>query len=408
MDQLSKQSLGSCGEFEVLSRLSLQGFEACISNMTKNNFKGVDIFCQNPETGEVVGIQVKTSTKKIFPVGLTIGDIRRGDWQTKIKGPWVFVHVSGTAINPDFRFFILSHHEMIDMIGVTHDWYINKWERKKELSDNGVVCVSMDWLLKKDEKAKPNVHPECIIPLTESAENQWQKLWNNGVKPYIGKVIHRMTVPDMEITVDKEGKSIKIFSPEEIQEVKELIQNELGFKAQDVVLRTVKNSTAQYLIFDIDDRHYVVRFADHTYAIPAGENCILLSNRYEYRVNGLNFIIEPSLYRFTSEDIVNSIKGTEKWYKHFNSKENIAKIKRFVNEYVNKEEMLDIYCNSCEKSDWNGMFEDFMVYPSTFGMELASYYIDENNIDENNLTVDEYDCLFTALSSIMERELETI
>ncbi len=177
MNQLTKQSLGSCGEFEVLSRLSLQGLEACISNMTKNNFKMIDIFCQNPQTSQVVGIQVKTSTKTIFPVGLTIGDIRRGNWQSKIKGPWIFVHVSGTVVNPIFRFFILSCSEMIQMIDVTHDWYINQWNRSKELSDNGVVCISMKWLEKQDEKAKFNVHPECIIPLKESAENQWQKLW---------------------------------------------------------------------------------------------------------------------------------------------------------------------------------------------------------------------------------------
>lgn len=179
MNELSKQSLGSCGEYEVLSRLSLQGLDACISNMTRNNFKLIDIFCHDPQSGKLVGIQVKTSTKNAFPVGLTIGDIRRGDWQSKITGAWVFVHVTGTITNPGFRFFILSRSELIRMIEVTHDWYINQWYRENPLSDNGVVCISLKWLEKIDEKEKTNVHPECIIPLQESAENKWDKLWED-------------------------------------------------------------------------------------------------------------------------------------------------------------------------------------------------------------------------------------
>ena len=179
MKNLSKQDLGKCGEFEVLSRLTLQGIDACIPNMTKNNFKFVDIFCQNPLNGKPVGVQVKTTTKTSFPAGLTIGDIKRGNWHSKITGPWVFVHVTGTVIEPSFRFFILSRAEMIKMVEVTHDWYINRWNRNKPLSDNGVVCIQLTWLEKKDEKEKANVHPACVIPLAESSENKWEKLWED-------------------------------------------------------------------------------------------------------------------------------------------------------------------------------------------------------------------------------------
>ncbi len=179
MNQSSKQSLGASGEYEVISRLILQGWDACISNLTKNNFKLIDVFCHNPELSKLVGIQVKTTTKNIFPIGMTIGDIRSGNWHSKILGPWIFVQVKGTITKPDFRFFILSRSEMIKMVEVTHDWYINQWNRTKPLSDRGVVCIYLKWLEKIDEKAKFSVHPQCIIPLKESAENQWSKLWDD-------------------------------------------------------------------------------------------------------------------------------------------------------------------------------------------------------------------------------------
>lgn len=179
MNQLTKQALGGCGEYEVLSRLTLHGWHACISNMTQTNFQAIDIFCHHPQLNKIVGIQVKTTTKNSFPVGLTMGDIRKGNWRSKITGPWVFVQISGTIDKPNFRFFVLSQSEMIKMVEVTHDWYINQWTRNTPLSDNGVVCISLKWLEKKDEIAKANVHPQCIIPLTKSSEDLWEKLWED-------------------------------------------------------------------------------------------------------------------------------------------------------------------------------------------------------------------------------------
>lgn len=199
--------------------------------------------------------------------------------------------------------------------------------------------------------------------------------------------MHDFEPDEMEITVDKDGKSLKLFSDQEIQEIKKLIQEKLGLNDEDVVIRTQKSS-AKYIMLYQDDRHYLIRFADHTYAIPAGEHKILLSNRYVYRSTGLNFIIEPSLYRFSPEEIVTAIQDTEKWYNHFNSKENLAKIKCFVKEY-DEEEPTD-----------DDIFNDCALYPYTLGMELAGRYMDENNLDDDNA--------FTALSSIMERELDLL
>lgn len=201
--------------------------------------------------------------------------------------------------------------------------------------------------------------------------------------------MHLRNEPKMEITIDKEGQSLKLFSLKEIQEVKQMMQEKLGLNEEDVIIRIEKKSSAKYIMLVQDDRHYVVRFADHTYAIPAGEDKILLGIRYAYKANGLNFIIEPSIYRYSHEEIVSAIQETEKWFKHFNSKEILKKIKRFVQEYVEEEGTED-----------DDIFKDCILYPYTLGMELASLYMKtEEYLNDLN------DFAFTALSSIMDREL---
>ena len=180
----NKAAMGQIGEFEVLSRLLLHEWNACNANVSQLNFKGVDIFCQNPETGQIVGIQVKTSTYKSFPLGITIGEFVDGSWRSKICGPYVFVHLAGSENNPIFRFFILSQHEMLEMIETTHNWYVKEWHREKPLSPHGVMCINLPWLEvnpkiipSKTDKDGNLKYPSCEIPLTETAENKWHKIW---------------------------------------------------------------------------------------------------------------------------------------------------------------------------------------------------------------------------------------
>lgn len=193
----------------------------------------------------------------------------------------------------------------------------------------------------------------------------------------------------MEITEDKEGKSIKLFSLEEIKKVKKLFQENLGVKEEDIVVRKAKKTSTLYIKIKQDDRHYDIRLADHTYTIPKEEHKILLNNRHKYGFNGLTFIIEASVYNYTPEDIVNAIQGTEKAFKLFNSTKNLAKIRKYVEEYEEK-----------DAEDELDRFKDSILYPDTISMELAGLYM-----KENELTDDKYNSNFIALSSIMEREI---
>lgn len=196
---------------------------------------------------------------------------------------------------------------------------------------------------------------------------------------------------DMEVTEDKEGKTIKIFTPEETEKVRKFIKDKLGLSEDDIYHRRSAKTSTQYIIINQGKRRYDIRLADHTYASPKGEHKILLNNRHKYGPNGLTFIIEASIYRYSPEDIVNTIKGTEKAFKLFNSKKNLAKIRQYVNEYEEKgvEDEMD-------------RFKDSVLYPHTIAMELAGLFM-----GENELTDDGYNSNFTALSSIMEREIDS-
>lgn len=59
--KINKNQISLAGEFAVLSKLSLLGFDA---NLTLGNTKGVDILASNPATGKMFKIEVKTSLKK--------------------------------------------------------------------------------------------------------------------------------------------------------------------------------------------------------------------------------------------------------------------------------------------------------------------------------------------------------
>lgn len=119
MKKVTNQNKGAIGEYMVLARLLLLGYDAAIANFTINNVKGYDIFCRNNDTGMIRTIQVKTTTEGAFHVGMSHAlffddrgrvDMMRGRKlvEDKIDSPWIFVNVAGTEFQPQFRFFSLS------------------------------------------------------------------------------------------------------------------------------------------------------------------------------------------------------------------------------------------------------------------------------------------------------------
>jgi len=129
--------------------MSMKGW---IASLTLKNYPSVDIFGLNPETDSKVSIQVKTIRgHKSFP--LSILKSNRDKIDTKIKGPFAFVHIDKYD---NVRYFILSREELINIIITTDDNYANK-PRVKPLADYPLAISLKD---------------------LEKFENKWESIWN--------------------------------------------------------------------------------------------------------------------------------------------------------------------------------------------------------------------------------------
>lgn len=187
MAYINKNNLGAIGEHQVLSRLLLLGYQAAITNMSVDNMENIDVFCRNSENC-YASIQVKTTAANDINVGISHRkffddngniDLSAGlkYLESKIVGPWVMVQVSGTPTNPDFKFFVLSRKQVIEIIYDSEKWYLTDFNRKKPLSGNGGIYIPIPWLYGNGVPANAN-HKEWINPFSgHSFENQWQNLW---------------------------------------------------------------------------------------------------------------------------------------------------------------------------------------------------------------------------------------
>lgn len=188
MFELNNQNKAAIGESLVLAHLLLLGYDAAITNFTVKNSKSFDIFCRE-DKGNIVPIQVKTSSCQSFHIGMTHASFLdkngkvdmingRKAVEEKVICPWVFVDISGTPKDPKFRFFILSRKQIIDIICSSEEWYLTGFpNRKKILSLKGTVNIPLPWLEGKGVKANKN-HIAWINPLqNEATENEWNNIW---------------------------------------------------------------------------------------------------------------------------------------------------------------------------------------------------------------------------------------
>ena len=190
MKNISNQNKGAIGEYIVLSRLLLLGHDAAIANFTVNNVNGYDIFCRNNKIGMIRTIQVKTTTGGAFHVGMSHApffdkegkvDMAQGRRfvESKIDSPWIFVDVSGTELQPVFRFFILSRKQIIDLILASEEWYLTGYQRNKHLSKNGNILIPHPWLEGVGVKASSK-HIEFVNPLASvQLEDEWDNVWKD-------------------------------------------------------------------------------------------------------------------------------------------------------------------------------------------------------------------------------------
>lgn len=145
--KFEKYITGLTGEYFVARMLGIQGF---VANLTLKNYPSVDIFVYDTEKEKNINIQVKTTIKKSFQVGLM--NNQRDDIDDYITCPFVFVHIDKKT---NIKYYVLSRKQLIDLIIRTDDEYYNR-PREKQLK----------------------VYPIAIgLKDLSEYENKWDNLW---------------------------------------------------------------------------------------------------------------------------------------------------------------------------------------------------------------------------------------
>ncbi len=189
MIDLPTYVLGAIGEHQTLSRLLLLRYSAAITNLSVENTESTDILCHDSK-GRFCAIQVKTTTKDNWITGISHKEFFDDNGQidlvkgrkfleNKIVGPWVFVHVGGSSVFPEFNFFVLSRSEVIELIFSNEKWYLTGYNRKKPLKGYGPICLYADWFRGKGVQANRN-HIEWVNPFNSTDykfEEAWHNLW---------------------------------------------------------------------------------------------------------------------------------------------------------------------------------------------------------------------------------------
>jgi hypothetical protein len=187
---INNQNKGAVGEHLVAARLLILGHDASITNFTVNNSKSFDLFCRHEKSGNIVPIQVKTTSSANFHTGITHEpffddngnvDMAKGRQfvEQKIICPWVFVDVSGDAEKPNIRYFVLTRQQVIDFICITEEWYLTWSGRKKTLSHKGIILLSLKWFGDAHVlEPKKALHDALINPFENiDFEDAWDNIW---------------------------------------------------------------------------------------------------------------------------------------------------------------------------------------------------------------------------------------
>lgn len=171
--KINSQQLGQIGEYLVAAKLIERGMNAFLANMSLKNCPMYDIVCVAPKGDRTALVQVKTTQERNIPTGFSLGNATKQTLQKRIVGPWVFVH----RVEDQYRFFVLSRSEVIQLIYQSNDWYVNRWRgRKSPLNLNNVLGLNVSWLEGKGEPANDR-HEAFDNPLLSSAEDCWDKIW---------------------------------------------------------------------------------------------------------------------------------------------------------------------------------------------------------------------------------------
>jgi hypothetical protein len=158
------QFKGNVGIFLVCAELSKNNL---IAMPTSRNTKGYDIVVLNPETNKSIGLQVKCTDKKEFPVMTSYWR----DFEKKIEGilcDFVFVDIS----NPDKpRYFLLSDAEIKNLLKSKTENYLSKYKNRYNLTLKEILERE------KNEERKPQLWAVNLSDL-EKYEGKWETIFN--------------------------------------------------------------------------------------------------------------------------------------------------------------------------------------------------------------------------------------
>jgi hypothetical protein len=126
--RISKNSASLAGEFAVLSRLALCGYDA---NMTLGHTKNVDILVSNPNTNRLYQLEVKTSltSKKRPSISKVHGRFWYG-WMMSQKHESIsrpelwYCFVSIDLGSNKIRYFIVPSKVVAKYVRAEHRWWL--------------------------------------------------------------------------------------------------------------------------------------------------------------------------------------------------------------------------------------------------------------------------------------------
>jgi len=159
------QFKGNLGMFLVCAELSKRNLTAM---PTSRNTKGYDIVVLNPETNRALGIQVKCTDKKEFPILSSHWKDYDQKIETKILSDFVFADIS----DPDKpNYFIVSEREMKDILKSAIKEYSHKYQQKHSLT--------WEQMLEREERKKrrPNLWVVRLSDI-EGYQDKWETITN--------------------------------------------------------------------------------------------------------------------------------------------------------------------------------------------------------------------------------------
>jgi hypothetical protein len=192
-NQSEKARIGAIGEYNVVSMLMQNGWDAFNANCSIKNFKSIDIVCirkieyessELPVELKTTFIQVKTCKQNNIPIGLTIRQCLNKDYLLKnVVGPYVFVSVKKEYDQDkdkeyySFRYFILSRRQFIELAYASHQHYVFGYKRDKELNLDSPAGIKVKWLEGKGEEETIN-RIAFENPLSGcKCEDIWDNIW---------------------------------------------------------------------------------------------------------------------------------------------------------------------------------------------------------------------------------------